>query len=113
MIDFILLTTLTVWAAFRIGPFNHALAWLAGARWGQSVSAYLWALDKGYVGSRWLDWLGAKMRFDRWPPAVSMAVCWCLDVLVRLVRMAVDFVPWALVRQDDHCKVAFEREART
>lgn len=103
---------LIIWALFRVGPLNHAIAWLAGARWGQSISAYLWALDKGYASCRWLDWLGAKTGFDRWPPAATMAVTWCWDVAVRALRLFVDFVPWALVRQSDHCLEAFKRESR-
>ena len=99
---------LFVWAMFRVALLNRSVAWLAGAPWGQSCSAYLWALDQTDTRPRWFD----SLRMDKWPPASALALGWLGAVLVRAVRLFVDFWPWALFRQEAHCLTAWTREAK-
>jgi hypothetical protein len=89
-----ILLLLLVWALFRIGPLNFGVAWLVlRAPWGRSTSAQLWALDQGL----------AEAWFTGGPLAA---------IAVRWLRVTVDFIAWAAGRhQENHCKVAYEREA--
>jgi hypothetical protein len=82
------------WALFRIPVINFTLAWVLGASWGRrSTSAQLWGLDQG-------------LTVGRWDAGVAGVL------LVRVLRVTVDYIAWAAGRrQENHCRISWEREA--
>ena len=93
ILEIIVLVVVITWATFRIPLVNFTIAWLLGAPWGRSTSAQLWAVDQGLDEAWWI--VG---------PLTA--------ILARWLRVTVDFIAWVAGRhQEDHCKVAYLREA--